>query len=111
MKTKKILSVLLVALMAFAVSGFTAFAADDYWNDELYSSIEQVVKANTPKFPDVDFKVTDEKYSALVSDMEEEYFVGSAKKATSEKLRPSRTTRRQSRQLLMMQAKPEAEES
>ena len=30
MKTKKILSVLLVALMAFAVSGFTAFAADEY---------------------------------------------------------------------------------
>ena len=74
---RKIFS-LLVVVCIFACT-FTAFAADDYWNDELYSSIEQVVKANTPKFPDVDFKVTDEKYSALVSDMEEEYFVGDGK--------------------------------
>ena len=49
--------------------------ADEYWNDEIYNSIELRIKANTPKFPDVNFDVTDAKYSALVSDMEEEYFV------------------------------------
>ena len=61
------------------LSSLSAFASDDYWNDEIYSSIEKVVKANTPKFPDVDFVVTDAKYSALVSDMEEEYFVTDGK--------------------------------
>ena len=69
---------LFVAVCIFACT-FTAFAGNDYWNDELYSSIEQVVKANTPVFPNVDFKITDAKYSALVSDMEEEYFVSDGK--------------------------------
>ena len=70
---------LLLVVVCLCACSFTAFAADDYWNDTLYSSIEQVVKANTPVFPDVDFKVTDDKYYALVSDMEEEYFVSDGK--------------------------------
>ncbi len=57
---------------------FTAFA-DDYWNDEIYKAIEQRVKANTPTFPNVDFVVTDSKYSDFVSDMEEEYFITDGK--------------------------------
>ena len=57
---------------------FTAFA-DDYWNDEIYKAIEQRVKANTPTFPNVDFVVTDAKYSDFVSDMEEEYFITDGK--------------------------------
>ena len=66
---KKFLAVLLILSCALP-----ALAGDDYWNDEIYSAIEQQVKANVPSFPDVDFVVTDSKYAALVSDMEEEYF-------------------------------------
>ena len=72
MKKVFCLFVLLCLSVCFAGAAF----ADDYWNDEIYSKIEQTVKANTPTFPDVDFNVTDAKYSALVTDMEEEYFVG-----------------------------------
>ncbi|MBQ7562148.1 MAG: glycoside hydrolase family 28 protein [Synergistaceae bacterium] len=57
----------------------SAFADDDYWNYEIYKAIEQRVKANTPAFPKVDFVVTDSKYSALVVDMEEEYFITDGK--------------------------------
>ena len=63
-------------VMAFA---FTAFASDEYWNDEIYASIEKTVKENAPSFPDAEFSVTSAKYSALVSDMEEEYFVSDGK--------------------------------
>ena len=74
---KKIFSFL---IMLYAVSfAFSAFASDDYWNNDIYSSIEQKVNANVPSFPDVDFVVTDEKYSSLVSDMQEEYFVSDGK--------------------------------
>lgn len=74
---KKVFSLFVV--MCICLCTFTAFAADDYWNDEIYSSIEKVVKENTPTFPDVDFRVTDSKYSALVVDMEEEYFESDGK--------------------------------
>lgn len=57
----------------------SAFADDDYWDDEIYKAIEQRVKANTPAFPKIDFVVTDSKYSALVVDMEEEYFITDGK--------------------------------
>ncbi|MBQ6773043.1 MAG: glycoside hydrolase family 28 protein [Synergistaceae bacterium] len=67
---KKFLAALLILSCALP-----ALADDnDYWNDAIYSAIEQQVKANVPAFPDVDFVVTDAKYSALVSDMDEEYF-------------------------------------
>ncbi|MBQ7151792.1 MAG: glycoside hydrolase family 28 protein [Synergistaceae bacterium] len=74
---KKVFSLFVV--MCICLCTFTAFAADDYWNDDIYSSIEKVVKENTPTFPDVDFRVTDSKYSALVVDMEEEYFESDGK--------------------------------
>ena len=74
---RKLFSSFVVLLLV--LSSLSAFAADDYWNYEIYSSIEKVIKANTPAFPDVDFVVTDAKYSALVSDMEEEYFVTDGK--------------------------------
>ncbi|MBR2208931.1 MAG: glycoside hydrolase family 28 protein [Synergistaceae bacterium] len=71
---KKLCSVfILLCLCLSCVAG--AFAADDYWNDEIYANIEQTVKANTPTFPDVDFVVTKGKYAGLVDDAEEEYFV------------------------------------
>ena len=74
---KKLISLLIfVFVFSFAL---TAFASDDYWNDSVYKSIEEKIKANTPSFPDSDFVVTDAKYSALVSDMEEEYFVTDGK--------------------------------
>lgn len=70
---------LFLAVLFVAVFSLAAFASDEYWNDEIYSSIEKTVKANAPSFPDVNFVVTSEKYSALVSDMEEEYFVSDGK--------------------------------
>ncbi len=73
-KLKKLL-LALACIMIFVLPVF----ADDYWNEEIYNSIELRIKANTPKFPDVNFNVTDAKYSALVSDMEEEYFVSDGK--------------------------------
>ena len=66
----------LFVVVCICTSTCPAFAGNDYWDEELYRSIEHVVKANAPVFPEVDFKVTDAKYSALVSDMEEEYFIG-----------------------------------
>ncbi|MBQ7560043.1 MAG: glycoside hydrolase family 28 protein [Synergistaceae bacterium] len=70
---------LFLAVLFVAVFSLAAFASDEYWNDEIYGSIEKTVKANAPSFPDVNFVVTSEKYSALVSDMEEEYFVSDGK--------------------------------
>ena len=52
---KKLL--LFLSVLFIFSSALTAFA-EDYWNDEIYKSIEQQVKANTPKFPNVDFVVT-----------------------------------------------------
>lgn len=69
----------LSAVVCICSCALTAFAAGEYWNDALYSSIERAVKAHTPVFPDVDFRITDAKYSALVSDMEEEYFISDGK--------------------------------
>ena len=66
---------LLLAVLVLVNAG-CVFAATDYWNDSVYRSIEETVKASAPSFPDVDFVVTDAKYAALVSDMEEEFFVG-----------------------------------
>ena len=74
---RKIFSLFVVVCICSCA--FSAFAASDYWDEATYRSIEQVVKANTPVFPDVDFKITDAKYSVLVSDMEEEYFVSDGK--------------------------------
>jgi len=47
----------------------------EYWDDETYAAIDELVNANTPTFRDVDYLVTSEKYQALVADMEEEYYV------------------------------------
>lgn len=69
----------LSAVVCICSCAITAFADGEYWNDALYSSIERAVKAHTPVFPDVDFRITDAKYSALVSDMEEEYFISDGK--------------------------------
>ncbi|MBQ7577443.1 MAG: glycoside hydrolase family 28 protein [Synergistaceae bacterium] len=70
---------LLFLSVIFVVSCACAAFADDYWNDSIYAAIEKQVKANVPTFPNVDFVVTDSKYSALVSDMEEEYFITDGK--------------------------------
>ena len=71
---------LLLMSVIFVLScALPALASDDYWNDSIYAAIEKQVKANVPTFPNVDFVVTDSKYSALVSDMEEEYFITDGK--------------------------------
>ena len=72
---KRKLLCLFLVLFALASPVF----AFDFWNDETYKLIDETVKANTPSFPDVDFKITDEKYSALVVDMEEEFYVSDGK--------------------------------
>ena len=65
----------LCAFLVILACVSSAFASGDFWNDETYKLIDETVKANIPSFPDVDFKITDEKYSALVVDMEEEFYV------------------------------------
>ncbi|MCR5085067.1 MAG: glycoside hydrolase family 28 protein [Succinivibrionaceae bacterium] len=72
---------LMPALLACCVAAYagSALAGDDYWNADLYSSIEKKVKASEPSFPNATFKVLDKKYAGLVSDMYEEYFVSDGK--------------------------------
>ena len=69
----------LFAAVCICSCALTAFAASESWDEDTYRSIEQAVEANTPVFPEADFRITDAKYSALVSDMEEEFFVSDGK--------------------------------
>ncbi|MBQ7732961.1 MAG: hypothetical protein IJT58_02965 [Synergistaceae bacterium] len=69
---------LALLILSFAFTAFASAFADEnnaYWNDAVYSAIEQKVMSNVPKFPDKDFNVTDAKYSGLVTDMDEQYFM------------------------------------
>ena len=55
---------------------------DGYWDGPLYRQIENIVKENIPVFKNVDYKITDEKYKALLKEMQEQYFIaGSASKS------------------------------
>ncbi|MBE6062107.1 MAG: glycoside hydrolase family 28 protein [Clostridium butyricum] len=44
------------------------------WNQKLYDQIENKVNENMPVFPQKEFKVTDDKYSSLVRNVEEVYY-------------------------------------
>ena len=68
----------IVIVLCLALAVCPAFS-NNYWNDEAYKQIDEIVKAHVPAFPDANFSVKDAKYAALVEDMTEEYYEGDGK--------------------------------